>query len=34
VTADEPFPIELDGEIVVARRAEFDLLPRLLQVCR
>lgn len=34
VTAEEPFPIELDGEIVVARRAEFDLLPRLLQVCR
>lgn len=34
VAADRPFPVEFDGETVVARRATFDLLPRLIQVCR
>lgn len=34
VEADQPFPVEFDGETVVARRATFDLLPRLIQVCR
>lgn len=34
VTAAEPFAVELDGEVVSARRAEFDLLPFQLQVCR
>jgi diacylglycerol kinase family enzyme len=33
VTADQPFAVEFDGETVVAGEAEFDLLPRLIQVC-
>lgn len=34
VTARQPFAIEFDGETVVAGEAVFDLLPRLIQVCR
>ena len=34
VVADRPFPVEFDGETVLARRATFDVLPRLIQVCR
>jgi diacylglycerol kinase (ATP) len=34
VTGGRPFPVEFDGETVVARRVTFDLIPRLIQVCR
>lgn len=34
VTADQPFPVEFDGETIVTRQATFDLLPRVIQVCR
>jgi diacylglycerol kinase family enzyme len=34
VTAGQPFAVEFDGETVVAGQAAFDLLPRLIQVCR
>jgi diacylglycerol kinase family enzyme len=34
VTADQPFPVEFDGETIIARQATFDLIPRLIQVCR
>jgi diacylglycerol kinase family enzyme len=34
VTAREPFVVEFDGETIVTREAAFDLLPRLIQVCR
>lgn len=33
VRAAEPFPVEVDGEVVLARRACFTLLPRYLRVC-
>lgn len=34
VAGDQPFPVEFDGETIIARQATFDLLPRLIQVCR
>jgi diacylglycerol kinase family enzyme len=34
VTSERPFAVEFDGETVVAGEAAFDLLPRLIQVCR
>jgi diacylglycerol kinase family enzyme len=34
VAGDQPFAIEFDGETIVARQATFELLPRLIQVCR
>lgn len=33
VEAPDPFPIEADGEVVLARRACFAILPRSLRVC-
>lgn len=33
VEGDQPFPVEGDGEIVLARRAVFGLEPKALQVC-
>jgi diacylglycerol kinase family enzyme len=34
LSADQPFAVEFDGETIVAREAMFDLIPRLIQVCR
>lgn len=34
IEAAEPFALETDGEVVVARRAELTLLPRAVRVCR
>ncbi len=33
VEADEPFAVETDGEVVVARRAWFSLIPGALRLC-
>jgi diacylglycerol kinase family enzyme len=33
VELERPADLELDGEIVRARRVEFDLLPERLSVC-
>jgi diacylglycerol kinase (ATP) len=33
VRAPEPFPVEVDGEVVVARQACFTILPRCVRVC-
>jgi diacylglycerol kinase (ATP) len=33
VRAAEPFPVEVDGEVVVARHACFTILPRCVRVC-
>ena len=33
VVAEQPFPLETDGEVMIARSASFTLIPRALQVC-
>ena len=33
VRADEPFPVEFDGEVVLTRHAAFEVLPEQVRVC-